>query len=194
MCGTHSSQCAAAVANQVGSVLDFAATTIETIVTFGATAGIKVAVNAAEKAAQEAAEAAITATAKATAKAASKALLKEALVEYGKGAVEGLTEVQILNLTAMVAGDKFGFTTLDPTGISAIVAAFNKPICELPPGSNQPVSRFSCQPTYAASNLIFRVSCSNFVRLTGASIRPPQTGQITCYKPDRSFVAYKKPP
>ena len=66
MCGTTSGQCAAAVANQAISVLDFAATTIETVVTFGAAAGIRTAVNAAEKAAQEAAEAAITATAKAT--------------------------------------------------------------------------------------------------------------------------------
>lgn len=138
MCGTTSGQCAAAVANQAISVLDFAATTIETVITFGGAAGIKTAVNAAEKAAQESAEAAITAAAKETAKA-SKAALKDALKEYAKGTAEGMTEAQIMNLTAMVAGEKFDFTSLDPIGISAIVAAFNKPVCELPPGSNQPV-------------------------------------------------------
>lgn len=138
MCGWNTSQCGAAVANQAISVLDFAATTIETIVTFGGAVGIRTAVNAAEKAAQETAEAAITTTAKATAKAA-KAELKKALEEYANGAVEGITQGQILNLTAMVSGEKFDFTSLDPTGISAIVAAFNKPVCEMPPGSNQPV-------------------------------------------------------
>ena len=138
MCGTHSSQCAAAVANQAISVLDFASTTIETIVTFGAAAGIRTAVNAAEKAAQEAAEAAITTTAKATAKA-SKAALRKALEEYAEGAAGSISQAQITNLAAMAAGEKFDFASLDPTGIASIVAAFKKPVCELPPGSNQPV-------------------------------------------------------
>ena len=138
MCGTNSSQCAAAVANQAISILNFASTTIETIVTFGAAAGITTAVKAAEKAAQDAAAAAITTAAKATAKA-SKAELRKVIEEYAKGTGQGLTEAQILNLTGMVGGQPFDFTSLDPTGISSIVAAFNKPVCELPPGSNQPV-------------------------------------------------------
>ena len=139
MCATHSSQCAAAVANQVISVLDFTVTVVETVVTAGGALGVRTAIGAAEKAALESSEAAITAAAKLTAKAANKALIRGILIDQAKGVGQALTEGQILNLTAMASGEKFDFTSLDPSGIAAMVAAYNKPICNVAPGSNVPV-------------------------------------------------------
>ena len=139
MCATNSSQCGGAVANQIISVLDFAVTVVETVVTAGGALGVRTAISAAEKAALESSEAAITAAAKLTAKAANKALIRNILVDQAKGVGQGLTEGQILNLVAMTSGEKFDFSALDPTGIAAMVAAFNKPICNVAPGSNVPV-------------------------------------------------------
>ena len=142
MCGTSAKDCGGAIANQVISVLDFAATSIEAVVTLGGSTAVRTAINAAEKAAQDGAEAAITAAAKATRNLAKNVtqeqLKKELLKQIGEIGVS-LTPDQVSNLTAMTAGEKFDFTSLDPTGIGAIVAAFNKPVCEMPPGSNLPV-------------------------------------------------------
>lgn len=142
MCGTSAKDCGGAIANQVISVLDFAATSIEAVVTLGGSTAVRTAINAAEKAAQDGAEAAITAAAKATRNLAKSVtqeqLKKELLKQIGEIGVS-LTPDQVSNLTAMTAGEKFDFTSLDPTGIGAIVAAFNKPVCEMPPNSNQPV-------------------------------------------------------
>src|SRR5918999_635578 len=45
------------------------------------------------------------------------------------------------------------------------------------------VSRLACQPSYASSNRIFRVSCSHSVRLILSHLLTEyETGQITCYK------------
>jgi hypothetical protein len=52
------------------------------------------------------------------------------------------------------------------------------------PGFLQWVSRLACQPLYASSNRIFRVSCSHSVRLMSSHLLTDyETGQITCYKP-----------
>lgn len=139
MCGTNTSQCAANIANQAISVLDFAVTVVETVVTAGGALGVRAAIGSAERAAMDAAEASVTAAAKLTAKAATKALVKDVLIEQAQGIGQGLSEGQILNLVAMASGDKFDFTTLDPTGIAALVAAFNKPICNVLPSANIPV-------------------------------------------------------
>jgi hypothetical protein len=46
------------------------------------------------------------------------------------------------------------------------------------------VSRLACQLSYASSNLIVRISCSNSVRLMFSHLLTDyETGQITCYKP-----------
>ena len=44
------------------------------------------------------------------------------------------------------------------------------------------VSRPVFHPSYASSNLIFRISCSSFVGLISPSSSNIKTGQIACYK------------
>ncbi len=142
MCGTHSSQCAAAVANQVISVLDVVATTVETVVTFGGSTAVRAGISTAKTAAQESITAAaesITVAAKATVKAVTKDQVRTLLIKQFKEAGVALTESQLTNLVAVSTGDKFDFTTLDPTGIAAVVQAFNKPICAVRPEANIPV-------------------------------------------------------
>ena len=45
------------------------------------------------------------------------------------------------------------------------------------------VKRLCCHPSYASSNLIFRVSCSHSVRFIQYLLRYSETGQFMCYKP-----------
>lgn len=132
MCGKSSVDCGLAITNQTVSVLDFALTVVETVVTAGGSLAAQAAV--------EAAEAAITTSAKAAAKGVSKAAVRALLVQQAKEAGQSIGEAQILNLTAMAVGEKFDFTSLDPTGIAAIVEAYNKPICNVLPATNIPIS------------------------------------------------------
>lgn len=57
--------------------------------------------------------------------AAVKAALKKQFADAGQTA----TEKQLENLTNMSMGEDFDYASLDPTGIAAVVKAFNHDTC-----------------------------------------------------------------
>lgn len=58
-------------------------------------------------------------------KAAVKAAIKKQFLDAG----QTITENQLANLTNMAMGDDFDYTLLDPTGIAAVVKAYNHDTC-----------------------------------------------------------------
>ncbi len=130
-CATSSDACAGNVTDQVTSVLDTTLTIVEVATTGGA-------MTAARKAAQTGAKVAIkTAIKKASAnlrnltKSQIKQQLQKMAREQGKELAQSQAE---LWATALATGEDFDPADLDPTGIAAIVKAYNKPVCQAPRG------------------------------------------------------------
>ena len=117
-CATTQTACAEATAEMVETTLEAIANITEMVLSFGESA---VAVSAAKTIAKEAMTVA--------AKDALKAEIKKQL----KAQVKDLAEIELENiaqgLTDAQSTGSFDWTVLDPTGIAAVVNAFNQPKC-----------------------------------------------------------------
>jgi hypothetical protein len=113
-CASSSSACAEQIISQVTSSLEMAANIGAAVVTFGtsaaATYSAKIALNASQK-------------------AALKAAIKKGLRETGEDLAEDALEAAAEQVVRSAQGEDFDLTALDPTGIAAVVAAFDAPIC-----------------------------------------------------------------
>jgi len=62
----------------------------------------------------------------------TKSQIRQKIKDVAKDAAQTIAEAQVENLTNAAAGEEFDFTSLDPTGIAAIVVAYAHPICAVP--------------------------------------------------------------
>jgi hypothetical protein len=62
---------------------------------------------------------------------ASKSEIRNAIVDAAKDAGQSLGEEQVKNLVNMASGEDFDPTSFDPTGISAIVNAYDHNTCPM---------------------------------------------------------------
>ena len=124
-CATTKDDCSGAVRDQVMSVVEVAVTIATTVATAGAATGAEAGAAAAKTATEEAANAAT----KAAAKGISKAAAKAAIMDAAKGAGVNLTMQQIDQVAGVAAGDTWDPYSLDPTGIAAVVKAYNHKVC-----------------------------------------------------------------
>ena len=114
-CATNQSDCSGAVRDQVMSVVEVAITVATAATGAGEVkAAVKSSANAATKAA---------------AKGITKAAAKKVLTDQAKAAGVNLTLQQIDQVAGVAAGDDWDPYSLDPTGIAAVVKAYNHSTC-----------------------------------------------------------------
>jgi hypothetical protein len=117
-CAKTSDACVKGVSSQVLTPLEVVQNIVAAVVTGGGSAGAKVAGQAAAKTA---------------ATAAAKATIKQQLVQrakqIGKELAEAAAESAASTLAEAQATGEFDFTGLDPTGVTAVVDAYYKPVC-----------------------------------------------------------------
>lgn len=118
-CATSSTACAEYTANMVQTTIEAIANITTMVASFGQSA---VAISATRTVAKTA----LTATAK----AAVKEQVKKQLKAQAKNMVEAELESLAGGLADSVESGEFDWTSLDPTGIAAVVNAFNQPICD----------------------------------------------------------------
>jgi hypothetical protein len=120
-CAATDAECANAIKDQVLSVLEMVVTIVETAVTGGAGSALKAGFKAGMKT-----------TIKNFASKLTKDQVRKKIKEVVTDAGKTIAEAQVENLTNAAAGEEFDFTSLDPTGIAAIVTAYNHPVCAVP--------------------------------------------------------------
>jgi len=118
-CATSSQACAEGIVDMAQTTIEAVANITSMVLSFGQSA---VAVSAARTVAKTA----LTATAK----AAIKAEVKKQLKKQAQDLIESELESLAGGLADSVETGEFDWTVLDPTGIAAVVNAFNQPICE----------------------------------------------------------------
>ena len=136
-CASTKDECSGAVRDQVMSVVEVAVTIAAAVATAGASTGAEAAgkagATAGEAGAKAAAKAATKAAAnqatKSAAKGISKATATAAIKDAAKGAGTNLTLQQIDQIAGVAAGDDWDPYSLDPTGIAAVVKAYNHKVC-----------------------------------------------------------------
>ena len=129
-CATTKEDCSGAVRDQVMSVVEVAVTIVTTVATAGAATGAEAGAAAAETGAKAATKAAANQATKAAAKGITKAAAKAALIDAAKGAGANLSMQQIDQVAGVAAGDDWDPYSLDPTGIAAVVKAYNHKVCK----------------------------------------------------------------
>lgn len=123
VCAKDEMTCGLSTAENIISVLDVIVTVSTTAASMGAGTAVKAAI---QKAIMEGAKKTIQDFAKKKlSKAAIKTLVINTIADTGKD----LPMDQTTNIVGLLSGEEFDFTTLDPTGISGIVKAYNKPKC-----------------------------------------------------------------
>lgn len=129
MCGQSADDCAKSITQQVTGVLEVIVNVASTVATAGAGSGAVVGANAAKQAAAASGKAAIGNAAKQMAKNVSKESIKNTIRKVALDAGKNIAENQLENLTNAAAGEDFDFTSLDPTGIAAMIKNFVLPMC-----------------------------------------------------------------
>lgn len=122
-CAASDAECAEAIQGQVMSVLEMVGTVVSSVVTGGAGAAIKTGLKAGIKT---------------TVKSFAAKLTKDQIRKQIKEQAKGLAESQVESLVAATAGEEYDPTSLDPTGIAAIVQAYNHKVCQAPAASSPP--------------------------------------------------------
>jgi hypothetical protein len=132
-CASSKEECSGAVRDQVMSVVEVAVTIATAVATAGASTGAEAAAGAGKAAAETGAKAATKAAANQATKAAAKGITKAsataALKDAAKGAGVNLTMQQIDQVAGVAAGDDWDPYSLDPTGVAAVVKAYNHKVC-----------------------------------------------------------------
>jgi len=128
-CATTKDDCSGAVRDQVMSVVEVAVTIATAVATAGASTGAEAAAGAGKAAAETAAKQAANQATKSVAKGITKAAATAAIKDAAKGAGVNLTMQQIDQVAGVAAGDTWDPYSLDPTGIAAVVKAYNHKVC-----------------------------------------------------------------
>jgi hypothetical protein len=120
-CASSAGTCSNAIISQITSVLDVATNLASAVVSFGGST---------------AARAAVTATVKLTLSAEGRAVLRQKILDKLVEQAAGAIAMETLETTAeaMTHAAEVGTldaTALDPTGIAAVVQAFDHPVCGL---------------------------------------------------------------
>ncbi|MHC4837040.1 MAG: hypothetical protein ACYTF3_02470 [Planctomycetota bacterium] len=126
LCGTSGGACAEAIALQVLTPFEFVGNIVATVLTGGAAA-----------AARTGGRLAATRLGTVAARAAAKELMKETLRNAAEEAGRTLTEQALDELAEGIidasADGQFDWEALDPTGILAIIDAYDLPLCSVEP-------------------------------------------------------------
>jgi hypothetical protein len=120
-CASDESECSSAVGDQVGSVLEMVVAIVETAVTGGAGSTLKAAFKVGMKT-----------TIKNFMSKLTKSQIRQKIRDLARDTGQAITEAQIENLANASVGEEFDFTSLDPTGIAAIVKSYTHPTCAVP--------------------------------------------------------------
>ena len=120
-CANTAAACTNKVTDQVLSVVELVANVAMAATTGGAA-------NAAKTGGKAAAASGVAAT-KAASKGISKEAARAALVKASKSTGKALTEQQLQQASAAASGEDWDPYSLDPTGIAAIVKAYNHSTC-----------------------------------------------------------------
>lgn len=118
-CATSSTACAEKTADMIITTVEAVANITEMVLSFGQSA---VAISAAKTVAKTAMTAAV--------KAELKATIKKELRKQAKDLLETELESLATELADSQESGSFDWTALDPTGIAAVVNAFNQPVCD----------------------------------------------------------------
>jgi hypothetical protein len=122
-CAASDAECAEAIQGQVMSVLEMVQTVVETV----ATAGVGTAVKAGVKT-----------TVKNFAAKLTKDQVRKKIKDELKEQAKSMAESQIESLVGAATGEEFDPTSLDPSGIGAIVQAYNHKVCQAPADNSTP--------------------------------------------------------
>lgn len=126
-CARSSEACANSIIKQVETSTD-AALNVAALIS-GAGAPAKAAVNAARNTAKQTGKTIISREARQAAVSAVRQKLKEQAQEEGKDLGEEALDTAAEMLQRAKEAGEFDWTALDPTGVSAVVMAFYKPVC-----------------------------------------------------------------
>ena len=126
-CGKSSADCAVAILTQVSSTAEFALNVASFAV--GAGPAAKAGITAAKAAARAVGKNILSREARAAAIAGIKRRLREEAEKEGKSMSEEALDKAATGLELAKEAGQFDWTMLDPTGVAAVVDAFNKPIC-----------------------------------------------------------------
>ena len=126
-CGKSSADCAVAILNQISSTGEFALNVTSFAV--GAGPAAKAGITAAKTAARAAGKNILSKEARAAAVAGIKRVLRDQARKEGKTLTEDALDKAAMGLEIAKEEGQFDWTMLDPTGVAAVVDAFNKPIC-----------------------------------------------------------------
>lgn len=152
-CATNEAACAQATSDQVLSVVSAVASIAASAFTGGAggaaiqgaTNGAKVGVNTAAKTlTKSVTKATVKETLRAQALKQGKSIAESTLETWGTALATYDTNVAIYASAGQDPPD-FDWASLDPTGISSIIQAYNKPVCA-PPPANSPVTGLNGAP------------------------------------------------
>ncbi|AKJ01230.1 Arabinogalactan endo-1,4-beta-galactosidase [Archangium gephyra] len=122
-CAATDAECAEAIQGQVLSVLEMVGTVVGSVFTGGAGTAIK---------------AGLQAGIKTTVKNFAAKLTKDQIRKQIKSQAQSMAESQVESLVAAAAGEEFDPTSLDPSGIAAIVQAYNHKVCQAPAAISTP--------------------------------------------------------